>query len=70
MFDKVIEFFSGIPNAHPYVYEGEHFNVILPKEGMTDVPTLNKNFRVGPYLLKCIYTTDHHVVGYIHASSL
>lgn len=63
MYEKkeVLEFFS---NDHVFE-DKDSVTVILPVKGMSEVPSINDQFKVGPFLLKCIYATEKFVAGYI-----
>lgn len=69
MFEELTMFFGNDPNAHVFK-DTESCILVTSTEGMSPVPALNEEFRIGPYIFKCILSTEKYVVGYIHTPTL
>lgn len=69
MFEELTMFFGNDPDAHVFK-DTESCILVISTEGMTEVPALNDDFKIGPYRFKCILSADKYVVGYIHTPTL
>ena len=69
MYKEMTKFFGSNPNAHVFE-DTESCTLVIATEGMTQVPALNENFRIGPYVFKCILSTEKYVAGLIHTPTL
>lgn len=70
MFEEMTKFFGNDPDAH--VFEADNSGVVLvtSTRGMQVLPVQNEDFRIGPYIFKCIICTDRVVVGHIATPTL
>lgn len=70
MFEEMTKFFGCDPDS-PFLFRyDDYIFIVVSKKGMTEVPELNDQFRIGPYVFKCINVTENHVGGYIRTPTL